>query len=31
MNETFSANVSSTILLYLLAIKTCFAIVNALG
>ena len=31
MNETFTANVSFTILLYLLAIKTCFAIVNALG
>ena len=31
MNETFSANVSSTILLHLLAIITCFAIVNVLG
>ena len=31
MNETFTANVSFTILSYLLAIKTCFAIVNALG
>ena len=31
MNETFSANVSSTIFLYLLAIKTGFALVNVLG